>query len=176
MWFHFRFFWCKKTKQYKTKTQCNTNENPKNRQSLDMNQKTLVFTSFLFFGTCLFCLVHTRYRLLTKMEEFLFVSLLIQTLLSVVFWTNPDPPYSLRHKIDAIFVKINAITFSSFIILFKPLYLHIRFSAILFFIISLFCFYQSNKYSHESWCCNKHIFWHIWAHIFTSISVSYAFL
>jgi len=143
---------------------------------LDTNQNPLVFTSFIFFGTCLFCLIHTRYRLLSPIEEILYVLILIQTLLSVAFWTNPDPPYSLRHKIDAIFVKINAIIFSVYILLIKSLYPFFRLSSGFFLILTLSCFYQSYKFSHEKWCSEWHLFWHALAHIFTAISLSHAFL
>ena len=136
----------------------------------------LVFTSFLFFGTCLFCLFHTRYRLLTIMEEILFISLLIQTLLSVAYWVNPFPPFSLRHRIDAIFVKINAVAFSIYILFMKSLYSFFRLTAGFFFIATLFCFYQSDQYSRKTWCCGEHIFWHAWSHLFTAIGISHAFL
>ena len=160
--------------KYKTKTQ----NKPKYDKifSLMHEQNPLVFTSFLFFGTCLFCLFHTRYRVLSPMEEFLFVSLLIQTLLSVAFWINPYPPFSLRHRIDAIFVKINAVAFSIYILFVKSLYLFFRLTALLFFIAILSCFYQSDKYSRQIWCCDSHIFWHGWSHLFTAIGISHAFL
>ena len=141
----------------------------------DQEQNPLVFTSFLFFGTCLFCLFHTRYRLLTKMEEILYLSLLIQTFLSVAFWTNPFP-FSLIHKIDAIFVKINGVTFSSYILFIKPLSLWYRMSFLGCLLLTLSCFYQSDKYSRQTWCCGEHIFWHAWSHLFTAIGISHAFL
>ena len=155
--------------KYKTKTQ--------NKMfSHILEQNPLVFTSFLFFGTCLFCLFHTRYRVLSPMEEFLFVSLLIQTLLSVAFWVNPFPPFSLRHKIDAIFVKINGITFSTYILFLKSLSPWHRVSFLSCLLLTLSCFYQSDKYSRQIWCCEKHIFWHGWSHLFTAMGISHAFL
>jgi hypothetical protein len=138
--------------------------------------KTLVFTSFLFFITCLFGIFHTRYRLLTKMEEILFLSILIQTLLSVLFWTNPHPRFSLRHRIDAIFVKINAIAFSICLLFLKSMHPFFRFTAGFFFISTLFCFYQSDKYSRQSWCCESHIFWHACSHLLAAIGISHTFL
>jgi hypothetical protein len=139
-------------------------------------QNVLIFSSFSFFGTCLFCLYQTRHRVLTRMEEFLYVSILIQTILSVAFWTNPFPPYSLIHIMDGIFVKINVISFSSYILFVKSLYLQYRLSAFLFFIITIYCFYQSDKHSREIWCCKEHLYWHAWSHLFTAIGISHAFV
>jgi len=143
---------------------------------LEGKENILIFSSFLFFGTCLFCLYHTRYRVLSCMEEILFVSILIQTLLSVAFWTNPNPPFSLIHKTDAIFVKINGLSFSTYILFLKPLSHWYRLSFLGCLLLTGFFFYQSNQYSRQSWCCKEHIFWHAWSHLFTAIGISHAFL
>ena len=160
----------------KPKRKINTKPKPDKMLELELKQNTFIFSSFLYLGSCLFCLIHTRYRLLTKIEEILFVFILIQTLLSVGYWVNPFPPFSPIHIVDGIFAKINVLAFSVYVLFIKPLSLFQRLSFLGLLFLAGFLFYQSDQYSRQTWCCREHTIWHAFFHMVSSYGTTYAFL
>lgn len=96
---------------------------------------------------------------------FLFLLLSIVTITSLSFWYNPIKN-SIIHKIDGLFAKITIIIF----ILYK-LFIKTNDQIIFFFnaLLMLYFLYLSDIYSNIKWCCKKHLYFHLLAHLFAFI-------
>ena len=130
-----------------------------------MNIKYL-FTSSLFFLIPILSFLYKKNKI--KYEYILILSLLINTILSCIFWNNAKKN-SLIHYIDVIFAKITFILFIIYVYIFKKDNI-IKYNKIylLIFIIYIYIYYSSNKYSTKDWYSTIHIIYHFIFHIISS--------
>ena len=107
-------------------------------------------------------------------EEFVLAALLlINLMLSIMFWTTPVR-HSTLHVYDALFAKISYVAFVVYILFLKDL--DIKWIFVLLLLTSMTLFYYSHVHSSQSWCSREHVACHAVFHIITSAGCSMAFL
>jgi hypothetical protein len=133
----------------------------------NFNHKYLRYTNLLL-------IIPLFYFLLNKektMIDFLLLSLVVLNIIFYqLFWNNPIRNSKI-HKIDAIIAKIVILSFIIYTLIYK-----LKFSYLFVLSGMSISFYFSNKFSNIEWCCNKHLLWHGFLHIFGFIGMFYAFL
>uniref|UniRef100_A0A6C0HUE5 Uncharacterized protein n=1 Tax=viral metagenome TaxID=1070528 RepID=A0A6C0HUE5_9ZZZZ len=100
--------------------------------------------------------------------------LIINILLSFLFWINPIEKCFV-HKLDGIFGKISFVFFSIYTLLIKDLDYIFKLICWICFTIILYLFYWSSICSSNEWCCNNHLFCHSLFHLFISIACMLTF-
>lgn len=108
-------------------------------------------------------------------ETILALLLLINIILSFLFWTNPIEK-SLIHFYDGIFAKISFILFSFYILFIKDIGYRIKLTFFIILLLSSIMFYYSNKKSKKKWCSKQHLICHSFFHFFISIGSCIAFI
>ena len=135
-----------------------------------LQPQILCFTSILFLTGLYFFIMKPQNQQLPYIEYFLATLLIIRTITSILFWSNPLQ-HSTIHKTDAVIAKITILTF----ILYTLFYTSYK-SSYLFLILALaIAFYASNYYSSIQWTSNEHILSHGLLHILGAIGTIYAF-
>ena len=108
-------------------------------------------------------------------ETILALLLLINIILSFLFWINPIEK-SLIHFYDGIFAKISFILFSFYILFIKDIEYKIKLIFFIILLLSSIIFYYSNKNSKKNWCSKEHLICHSIFHILIRIGCSIAFI
>ena len=101
--------------------------------------------------------------------------LILTFIFSQIFWANPIQ-YSFYHKIDAVIAKISIAMFLLYTLLYKDLSYYTLISYLLIMLGVAGSFYFSNYYSSREWCCDNHLFYHKFLHIFGGFGAFYAFI
>jgi hypothetical protein len=83
---------------------------------------------------------------------------------------------SFLHKLDGIFGKISFILFSIYTLLIKDLDYIFKLIFWIYFTTSLYLFYSSNIHSSIEWCCNNHLLFHSFFHLFIGSACIITFL
>lgn len=138
-----------------------------------MNHFILVLSS-LFLLTSLFFINFIPHKLNT-FEVLLTCLLVINVVLSILFWSEPIKGSSI-HFYDAIFARISLVLFSLYIWFVKNTTTIIRGIYTLILTASLFFVYLSYVFSKKKWCSSNHIICHFMFHIFISIGTIFAFI
>jgi len=107
-------------------------------------------------------------------EYVLAALLLINLILSIMFWSNPKKN-GLIHKIDAFFARISILFFVIYVIFFKEIIFH-KVCFLILSSITVFMFYNSNKESSKGWCCQTHTNSHMFFHLFAFLGATIAFI
>jgi hypothetical protein len=129
-----------------------------------------MFYEYIIFNWIILFYNETQNQQLPYIEYFLATLLIIRTITSILFWSNPLQ-HSTIHKTDAVIAKITILTF----ILYTLFYTSYK-SSYLFLILALaIAFYASNYYSSIQWTSNEHILSHGLLHILGAIGTIYAF-
>ena len=132
-----------------------------------MNHYLLVGSSFLL----LFNYIYERRNV---WEHALTGLVLINFVLSVMFWMNPVKG-SWIHWIDAVFAKISMLMFTIYIMFMKPIGSRRKFAyTIALSFVAVMAFF-SNVYSRLEWVCRDHVMSHFMFHVFASTGTLFAF-
>lgn len=107
-------------------------------------------------------------------ECLLSICLLATIICSQLFWQNPIKT-SIIHKIDAYVAKISMLFFILYTLTYKNIRGRVLYSYLLFLCGLLFTSYNSNYYSAQEWCSDKHIFHHGCLHMVCYLGSFYAF-
>jgi hypothetical protein len=132
-----------------------------------MLHKILIFTSFLISVPAVLNLINTK----DKIETFLDSLIIITSLISILFWSNPIRG-SIRHKFDGFFAKLSIIVTCLFVMLYQNNdYLDkLAFMLALMMIFNLSIL--SNCFSRNRWISRNHIVCHIFFHIIIIVSLT----
>ena len=95
-------------------------------------------------------------------------------ILSCIFWCNPIK-HNVVHKLDGFMAKISFALFSLYIVFIKQASLLYKLAYIVHMSLTLFFFIISDYYSNKEWCCDNHIYMHLYFHIMIAIGIMYAF-
>ncbi len=144
---------------------------------MKLNQKLqpqiLCFTSILFLVGLYFFIIKPPHQK-TKPEYFLATLLVICSIISILFWTNPIKN-SQMHKLDKLVARITITIFILYILFYKQLKTN-SLTYIYFYLLGgTIAFYTSHYYSSKNWTSNEHILSHVIAHILGIIGICYAF-
>ena len=132
-----------------------------------MNHYLLVGSSFLL-------LLNYIYIRQNVWEHCLIGLVLINFVLSVMFWMNPVK-LSWIHWIDAVFAKISLLMFTIYIMFIKPIGSRRKFAyTIALSYVAIMAFF-SNVYSRQEWVCQDHVMSHFAFHVFASTGTLFAF-
>jgi hypothetical protein len=127
---------------------------------------TLIPISFIYF--LLFSKRNAVEILLSGCLFLIFIS-------AQMFWSDPVKNSSV-HMFDSITTKTTIFCFVLYTVTQKLTSVVLAISyAILLFAMSYF-FYLSHFYSTNEWCCDRHIIYHGFAHMFCFISSLFAFI
>jgi hypothetical protein len=138
-----------------------------------MNTQVLVHSSFLI-------LIAPFIYLLLKspktpwQEHFLFHFLLVNFMVSVVFWSTVDKPYGWIHRMDYFLIRLGVLCVSVYVLLYKSFYKKMAF--LFLSILMALCFKMSHFYSSLEWASINHLFYHRWLHVVGSIGICITFL
>ena len=110
-----------------------------------------------------------------KYESRLAGLLVINLVLSLLFWSNPVKK-GLIHKIDAFFARASIIWFIIYIIFFKKISIIYKAIFLILFLIGMLMFYYSSKESSKSWCSKNHSMCHMFFHLFIFLAACFAFI
>ena len=125
----------------------------------------LVGSSFLFLLPI--CYAYS----LQIMHCILAVLLFINTICSVLFWSNPIR-YSIIHKIDCIFARITFVFVVYYFLFYKNTTgIFHAFGIFLYILFTYDIFLLSDHYSSIEWCSEKHVYTHMIFHISTVIGI-----
>jgi hypothetical protein len=108
------------------------------------------------------------------LEYFLATLLIICSIVSIVFWSNPIKDSQI-HKTDRIVARITITSFILYILFYKKNSLKNLCFYLFLIIATAITFYTSHYYSSIEWISNKHILTHGLAHILGIIGLCYAF-
>jgi hypothetical protein len=108
-------------------------------------------------------------------ETILAFLLLINSILSFLFWKNPTKNSSI-HLYDGRFAKISYILFPLYVLFIKNTCYNIKLLFVITFSLSSIIFYYSNTYSKKCWCSNKHILCHSLFHFLVIVGTSLTFI
>lgn len=137
-----------------------------------MTNSYLLFTSFLILlPLSLFYFKKNK----NKYEYILALLLIINLILSLLFWSNPIKN-SLIHKIDAFFARVSLIFFVIYILFFKENNIVLNFIILILFLKGIMMFFYSDKESSKSWCSKNHINYHMCFHLFMYLAAFYVFI
>ena len=142
---------------------------------LKLQPQILCFTSILFL-TGLYYFIIKNQTQNPHIEYFLATLLVICSIVSVLFWSNPIKN-SLMHKTDRLVARITITSFILYILFYKKNSLkNLYFYLFLILAIAIaIAFYASHYYSSREWISNEHILLHGLAHILGIIGICYAF-
>jgi len=107
-------------------------------------------------------------------ETILACLLVINIILSFLFWTNPIEN-NLIHFYDGICGKISYIVFSIYILFLKNLEYKIKLIYLILIFLSSLMFYFSSKFK-KKWCSKNHLLCHSIFHFLISLGSSIAFI
>ena len=141
--------------------------------NLKLKPQILCFTSILFLTGLYFLLIKNENENQT-LEYFLATLLVICSIVSIVFWSNPIKDSQI-HKTDRIVARITITCFILYILFFKKNSLKNLCFYLFLIIATAITFYTSHYYSSIEWVSNKHILTHGLAHILGIIGLCYAF-
>ena len=143
--------------------------------NLKLQPQILCFTSILFLTGVYFFIIKIQNQVQFQPPEYFLATLLIIcTIVSVLFWSNPIKD-SQMHKIDRLVARITITSFILYMLFYKNNSLkHLYFYLFLILAIAI-AFYASHYYSSREWISNKHILSHGLAHILGIIGICYAF-
>jgi hypothetical protein len=141
--------------------------------NLKLKPQILCFTSILFLTGLYFLLIKNENENQT-LEYFLATLLVICSIVSIVFWSNPIKDSQI-HKTDRIVARITITCFILYILFFKKNSLKNLCFYLFLIIATAITFYTSHYYSSIEWVSNKHILTHGLAHILGIIGICYAF-
>lgn len=110
-----------------------------------------------------------------NMEYLLSFLLLINVVCSSLFWYCPNIG-STMHYLDGYFGRLSLLLFSIYTIWLKPEGWFFKLFFIFFLLVAMLLFSYSSYYSFKEWCCDNHIFCHIWFHLFISAGCLIAFI
>lgn len=139
---------------------------------MKLKPQILCFTSILFL-TGLYFLIKNENKNQT-LEYFLATLLVICSIVSIVFWSNPIKDSQI-HKTDRIVARITITCFILYILFYKKNSLKNLCFYLFLIIATAITFYTSHYYSSIEWVSNKHILTHGLAHILGIIGICYAF-
>ena len=141
-----------------------------------MNPQILCVTSILFLVGLYFFIIKPPHQK-TKPEYFLATLLVICSIVSILFWSNPIKK-SKMHKIDKLVARITITIFILYTLFYKQLNTN-SLTYIYFYLFLILggaiAFYTSHYYSSKNWTSNEHILSHGIAHILGIIGICYAF-
>jgi hypothetical protein len=141
--------------------------------NLKLKPQILCFTSILFLTGLYFLLIKNENENQT-LEYFLATLLVICSIVSIVFWSNPIKDSQI-HKTDRIVARITITCFILYILFYKKNSLKNLCFYLFLIIATAITFYTSHYYSSIEWVSNKHILTHGLAHILGIIGICYAF-
>ena len=137
---------------------------------MKLKPQILCFTSILFLIGLYFLIIKIiNSKSVIKIEYFLVTLLVICTIVSVLFWSNPIKN-SKMHKIDRLVARITIISFILYNILFYTSY---NISYLFIILAATIAFYTSHYYSSRDWISNEHILTHGLAHILCAIALAF---
>ena len=110
-----------------------------------------------------------------NIEHLLSFLLLINIICSCLFWYCPEFG-STMHYLDGYFGRLSLLFFFIYIVFLKELSLLFRLGFLICLLCSMSMFSYSSYYSSKEWCCDNHIFCHIWFHLFISAGCLIVFL
>jgi hypothetical protein len=139
--------------------------------NLKLQPQILCFTSILFLSGLYFLIMKNQNQTL---EYFLATLLIICSIVSIVFWSNPIKDSQI-HKTDRIVARITITSFILYILFYKKNSLKNLCFYLFLIIATAITFYTSHYYSSIEWISNKHILTHGLAHILGIIGLCYAF-
>ena len=140
-----------------------------------LQPQILCFTSILFLSGLYFLIIKNQNQTkIPHIEYFLATLLVICSIVSMVFWSNPIKN-SQMHKTDKIVAKITITCFILYILFLKNNSLTNLYFYLFLIIATAITFYTSHYYSSKNWTSNKHILTHVLAHILGIIGLCYAF-
>jgi len=139
--------------------------------NLKLKPQILCFTSILFLTGLYFFIMKNQNH---PLEYFLATLLVICSIVSVLFWSNPIKD-SQMHKTDRIVARITITSFILYMLFYKNNSLKHLYFYLFLIIATAIAFYTSHYYSSIEWISNKHILSHGLAHILGIIGLCYAF-
>ena len=108
-------------------------------------------------------------------EYFLALLLIINLILSLLFWSNPIKQ-GLIHKIDAFFARVSLICFILYIIFLKNTTNSCKTIFLIISSIGIAMFLYGDKESSKDWCSKNHTNCHMFFHTFAFIAACCAFV
>lgn len=124
----------------------------------------LCFTTMFF----LLPIIYIIYKNKSYLPPYLMILLLLSVFSSILFWSNViNNKNNIYHTLDAFFARITIISFIIYNIYLK----NFNYPFFISTFIMLFFYYISHINSKQLWCCNNHIFYHIFAHVFGLLSI-----
>lgn len=139
-----------------------------------MSTKALVRSSFLILLSPFLYLV-VKSSTTPWQEIVIFHLLLLNYLVSVLFWSTVDEPYGWIHRLDSFLIRLSSIIITLYTFIYKEYYKKIIFG--IFLGLFLVCFHFSHYYStHDGWASVNHIHSHRIFHWVGSIGICMVFL
>jgi len=142
-----------------------------------MNTNNLVVSSFLLGLPILYFIFvkKDQYIKVNKIVDVYFESILaIQLFISIFFWSYPIVNSTI-HYIDGRMAKLCIVTFSLYTVFYKTCFLWYKIAFLFCLFVSLVFFFKGSIHSMREWCCNEHIFNHMFFHIFISLGCFFTF-
>jgi hypothetical protein len=146
-----------------------------------MHTNNIVASSLLLGLPILYFIFVKEYQIVKEdqivdayIESILSGLLLCNMFLSILFWSYPIVNTTL-YFIDIRMAKLSVVIFSLYTVFYKTCSLWYKGSFLLCLFGSSIFFFKSRNYGLREWCCNEHIFNHLFFHIFISLGCFFTF-
>ena len=137
-----------------------------------MNGELLQATSIAFVALPALW-INTKPR--PRIEWVLFFILVINGLVSFLFWGDPVP-HSDIHVLDGLLGRVSMFLFSVYLLFIKKMPYTYKFGFLCCLYLMLFCFHNSTYHSELDWLCPMHISWHMLFHGLIGTGAMFSFI